>query len=219
MTIFPNGMIYVGYTQLNIETKKFKNYYGSGNKEFKEAKRLYKKQLRKEILCVIYKDGIKTDKQLFKFLEKMETVFKVKTNCLNSEIGYNKAKFADLRTKGEGNVAKTIEFKKLISGKTKQRFVTEQTRRKMSKASKGRKQSKEWIKKKTDSFNETKQTETYKKNKFEASQKIKGVKKSEETRNKMSESAKGRIPWNKGKKFIEEKYKVGGRSNKGRKRL
>lgn len=65
--------------------------------------------------------------------------------------------------------------------------MPEETRRKISEAKKGKKQSPEHIAK--------------------LSEARRGSKRSEETKRKMSEAHKGQIPWNKGKKMSDE-YKT-----------
>lgn len=151
MTLFTNGMIYVGYTQRILGTKKYDEYFGSGTcDEFRRYIKSHKEKLRKEILHVVYRDEIKTDEQLFKHLERMELCFHIKTNCSNRYIGYNKMKGADGRTKGKFNVAKLPEVREKMRQKklgTKVKASTIAKHRKNmigNQFAKGKEHSDEW---------------------------------------------------------------------------
>jgi group I intron endonuclease len=72
---------------------------------------------------------------------------------------------------------------------------TKETRNKMSKSQKGKKQSSEWIENRVKKLRGVPLSEYHKQKLSEANQ---GLKRSDETKKKISESKKGSIPWNQG---------------------
>ena len=94
-TIFPNGMIYIGYTRLIVGTEKYNNYFGSGNAEFKSTVRKFGRiNITKEILHIIYVDDYRyidnlNDKFLLKVLKCYEIKYQNKFHSCDPKIGYN----------------------------------------------------------------------------------------------------------------------------------
>jgi hypothetical protein len=114
--ILPTGMIYVGYTQNVPGTKEYNRYFGSGCcKEFKDAKKLHKEELRREVLDVVYKDVMTTDNHLMDLLINIEIHYQRKTNCRYPEIGYNILEGSNNRCSGDLHPMKHPTVRKRMS--------------------------------------------------------------------------------------------------------
>jgi group I intron endonuclease len=99
------------------------------------------------------------------------------------------------------NAATSEQFYNIANGGNTIGTVAESTKKRISKAHKGKKLTAEQRKKMSDAKKGTHQSEIHKQHLSEAR---KGLKRSEETKRKISESLKTNVPWNKGKKMSDE---------------
>ena len=86
--------------------------------------------------------------------------------------------------------------------------LSEETKKKISEANKGRKMSEEWRRKNSEAHKGKKREPLSDEHKKKISESHKGYHHSDEARKKMSEACKGRSAWNKGKHLSDEARKA-----------
>lgn len=99
-TIFPNGMIYVGYTTKRVDVP----YYGSGTAVYPFIRKFKKKNLQREILRFVYND---------KQINIWERIYVKKFKANQKNIGYN------IQNGGVGKGKNVSETKKNIGNSNK----------------------------------------------------------------------------------------------------
>lgn len=191
-----NGMVYIGQTTQSL--KRRWAVHKSEHKRVKYNTYLYNAMRKYGIENFSIEEIARPIVETQEALDKLEIELIKSHNSTDRSIGYN----IDLG--GKSGRKMSDESKKKLSeihlgdknamhGKTH----TDEVKAKMSKARKGKTQSKEWIEKRVASV---------KKNKKKRVSAFKGKKHSEESIRKMKEAHKGHVPWNKGlKKKVETK--------------
>ena len=210
-----NSKLYIG--QKKIDTNDFNTYLGSG-KIFKQAVDKYDKDNFERVILEVAYSEEELDKFEIKYIELFDASEKY-----NRDLFYNIAlggNVGGVRLKGEDNPMygkhHSEETKKKISEANKGRKVSEETREKLSKAGKGRKVSEEHKKRISKANKDRKHNEEERKKQSEAQ---KGRKVSEETREKLSKAGKGKHHSEETKKKISEANKGNKLSEEAKKKL
>lgn len=211
-----NGKIYIGQDSRNNP-----NYYGSG-KVLKSAISKYgKENFQKEILeyCATKDELNEREIYWIQFYKSNISGYNISTggnggnlgNVVNDKI----SKTIKLMYNDPDSIYNSTEYRLKLSGAKKGHVVTEETKEKISNAQKG--VNGYWYGKKNDGHSK-KMKEKYKSG--DLCPWNKGLLYNDDIRNKISESHKGQIPWNKGKKDIysQETRKKMSEAKKGKTR-
>ena len=193
-----NNMKYVGQHHYNKEGELDPNYHGSGI----IISRIYKERpetLKEEYIKTCYSDSeMNSDEQYY--IKLFKTLY---------PNGYN------LTEGGDGCVA-SEETRKKISVSLKGKTLSEEHRRKLSEAKKGRPSCMLGKKHSEETKRKMKGKHLSEETRRKLSESHKGNKHSEETKKKMSESHKGKNIWMKGKHLSEETKKKMSEALKGK---
>lgn len=227
----PNGKVYIGITMQNPEKRWQNGNHYKGNKHFYRAILKYGwENIRHEIVA----NGLTKEQACAKEIELI-----AKYDSTNSRYGYNNSTGGEC---GAAGVHPSAETRRKISEANKGKYVSPETRRKISEARKGRpspwkgKHLSADTRRKLSEARKGANNPNYGKHRSagtrrKISEANKGRHYSAETRQKMSESLKraylnnpelrqklsesqkGRIPWNKGKHQSDETRKKIGEAN------
>ena len=203
----PNDKFYYGYRAANETSPEddLWNHYFTSSKVIQELREQYGDD---EFIATVDKT-FETAEEAFEY----EKNFLIENDCVKSDDWLNQAcfpVFAD--NKGKKKPERSEEHRRKISEANKGKKLSEETKRKLSEAKKGMKRSEETKKKISESLKGRELSEEHKRKMSEAkkgmseetkrkmSEAKKGMKRSEETKKKLSEAHKG-------KKFSEETKK------------
>jgi hypothetical protein len=192
-------MEYYTYAFLREDRTPYYIGKGKGNRAYR---RRYKGEVKppKDKSRILFLKQNLTEEEAFKHEKYMITLLGRKD--LGTGILHNKTDGGE----GASGVIPSDETKRKISKALKGKTPSEETRKKMSEFQKGKTISKEQKIKLSDLFSGNGNPNYGKSCSKETREKIGEANKnpSEETRRKMSEARKGKIPWNKGKTHSEE---------------
>jgi hypothetical protein len=192
-------MIYYTYAYLREDRTPYYIGKGKGNRAYRRRYKGEVKPPKDKSRILILKQNL-TEEESFRHEVYMIAVFGRKD--LGTGILHNKTDGGE----GASGVIPSDETKRKISKALKGKTPSEETRKKMSEFQKGKTISKEQKIKLSDLFSGNGNPNYGKSCSKETREKIGEANKnpSEETRRKMSEARKGKIPWNKGKTHSEE---------------
>jgi hypothetical protein len=192
-------MIYYTYAFLREDRTPYYIGKGKGNRAYRRRYKGEVKPPKDKSRILILKQNL-TEEESFRHEVYMIAVFGRKD--LGTGILHNKTDGGE----GASGVIPSDETKRKISKALKGKTPSEETRKKMSEFQKGKTISKEQKIKLSDLFSGNGNPNYGKSCSKETREKIGEANKnpSEETRRKMSEARKGKIPWNKGKTHSEE---------------
>ena len=192
-------MEYYTYAFLREDRTPYYIGKGKGNRAYRRRYKGEVKPPKDKSRILILKQNL-TEEESFRHEVYMIAVFGRKD--LGTGILHNKTDGGE----GASGVIPSDETKRKISKALKGKTPSEETRKKMSEFQKGKTISKEQKIKLSDLFSGNGNPNYGKSCSKETREKIGEANKnpSEETRRKMSEARKGKIPWNKGKTHSEE---------------